>query len=117
MTPNRAEQAAHWPIGRIAIGTVIAGWLVITLAALIGWVSWDAAAFLAAAAFTFAIAAVLGFDAAMDQLDPDERGTLPARFQAEKAWSWLLRAPAELRVIAIPAFFAAGTVTGHFLWH
>ncbi len=109
--------AAIRPAGRVAIGFVVAAWIAVALSVMLGWLSWDAASFVGAAAFTFAVAAVMAFDAVVDWLDPDERGSLPDRFQPEVAWPWLARAPEWLRFIAVPAFFAAGAVTGHFLWH
>jgi hypothetical protein len=108
---------ASRPAGRAAIGFVVAAWIVVAVSVMLGWLSLDAASFMGAAAFTFAVAAVLAFDAVVDWLDPDESGSMPARFQPEVAWPWLTRAPAWLRFIAVPAFFAAGAVTGHFLWH
>jgi hypothetical protein len=87
---------------------------------LLGWLSWDAAAFLAAGAFTFAVAVVMAFDAAVDWFDPQEEGgRLPRRFQTDWAWwAWLERAaPTWLKVIGIPACFIAGCFVGHLLWH
>jgi hypothetical protein len=109
--------AATRPAGRVAIGFVIAAWVVIALLVILRALSWDAASFLGAGAFTFAVAVVMAFDAVVDWLDPDERGSLRARFRPEVPWPWLAKAPQWLRFIAVPVFFTAGTVTGHFLWH
>jgi hypothetical protein len=96
---------------------VVVLWVGIALTVVAGFLSWDAAAFLAVGAFTLAIAAAMSYDAAIDWFDPDERG-LPARFQlVPGGWLALEGAPALLKRAVIPACFILGAAIGHFVWH
>src|SRR5215471_9268685 len=72
-----AARSSEWWVGRGAAAAVVVAWVAIVAVVLVGWLSWDAAAFVAVGAFTFAVAVVLAFDAAVDWFDPDERGSLP----------------------------------------
>lgn len=109
---------AEAPAGRVAIVTVAGLWLAIGISVVIGWISWDVAAFLGAAALTFSVLVLLSFDFVVELLDsePRERSLRP-RFQPSAALpqapSWLV----ALHFAVVPALFLAGTVIGHFIWH
>jgi len=121
----RRTRAERWaagttdrPIGRWTAGLVAVLWAGIGLTVLLGWLGPDAAAFLAAGAFTLAIAVALSYDAAVDWFGPQEDGPLPMRFQLVTVLQLPLhRAEDALRRFGIPAFFIAGAVIGHFIWH
>jgi hypothetical protein len=92
-------------------------WVVIAVAVLHHWIDQAPAAFLAAAACSFAITLVLAYDAAVDWADPVEHGSLAPRLQPERAWPMLRSVTGLIRVCAVPVCFVTGIVLGHLTWH